>query len=145
MARCPDILKAYQLWLNFTMGASTQESANQVERIAALEKALQDTIEYLRRLPAHPQTYHQVTKASDVLHARVMEKTAFSGAVYRPSGVLVLGAVLKGDVVTVHTQDVDGISPELVQSHTAGLYQALKAGVDIGLTHHSDRARTIKL
>jgi hypothetical protein len=103
----------------------------ELTRVAELEIELKKVIDYLRSLPAHPETYRHANSADKVLNAS-RPSPIYEGGKYTPAGLLPIAVRLVRDRVTIKATHV----PYDTERHAIALYKSLVAGVEF---HLSDR------
>ncbi|GAB2881141.1 hypothetical protein GCM10027277_57810 [Pseudoduganella ginsengisoli] len=111
-------------------GVDANNSAKQVlsdqQRINELEIALQGCVDYLKRLPAVPETLLQVRKFEEVLSKdSATSIPKLSGGSYTDAGAPVVRVNIVGDKATVST----GMPANLEHS----LWEILTSGVEVEL------------
>jgi len=99
-------------------------------RVVELEKALQQAVDYLKRMPVVPTTMSEIRSAEAVLK-RATPTLVLRGERMMPSGDLALRAELVGDVLSLTTGDVDYLGPDHVLAKSKWLYEALQATYQI--------------
>ncbi len=109
--------------------------STEIARIMELEKALAEVISYLKRLPVHPETYRHAKQADAILSKKAGMTTMY-GAMMTMTGIVAMAARLRGNTLTIKTQDVDvlpyrlGADPVEFKDR---IHNALRRGVTIEL------------
>lgn len=102
-------------------------------RIAELERALENVVEYLKKLPIHPMHNAAINAAERKLrtgHAGLQLETGgpvFSTQCYAPNGILTLAALVTSHSVVITTAKVT--VPRLREEHLFRLNQKLESGM----------------
>lgn len=102
-------------------------------RIAELERALENVVEYLKKLPIHPMHNAAINAAEHKLrppYAGSLLETVnpvFSTQCYAPNGMLTLAALVTPHSVVIKTAKV--AVPRLREAHLFRLNQKLESGV----------------
>lgn len=101
-------------------------------RIEELEAALKEVVQYMDALPNIPETARRARAAEAILNKEA-DTDVLVGGRFTPAGIGVIGAQLKGRVLSLHTQDVSGYPGRMQRNVQDSLYKRLITGVRIDL------------
>lgn len=99
-------------------------------RIEELEKALAQSIQYLRALPRHPATEVVIKASENVLCSPYAAQ--LQGAIHYPHGDVVIAAHLEKTKLTLNVERTSQV--KLRETMALSLYSKLEAGVSMLLS-----------